>query len=248
MIVVERKSKGITVSNVWYATEPYKKPGIHYYYEAMTPLGKDITPFRTFISDLTIPKEEIIAKYTKNTRYEIRRAEREGVTFKVIRGKEMTKEDVEAFCEFFHTFWVSKGRAEMTKEVIYKQIKDYVEAQCFCITKAISAEGEVLVYHTYIEGQDIVRLFQSASLYRVDGDTAAIGRANRFLHQMDMIYLKEQGIKTMDWGGAGESEDVARITDFKASFGGEVANYYNGTEITGIKAVLATKLLSILHK
>lgn len=249
MIIVNRKNKGITVSNIWYAREPVKQAGIHYYYEALQPIGQDITPFRTLLTDLTEDEEVITAKFAKNTRYEIRRAAKEGVQGTVLYGDEVTDADIDAFCDFFHRFWESKGRPEMTVDVIHKQIKDYVQAKRFCITKA-SIDGKTIVYHTYIQGDDMMRLFQSASLFRTDIDISKslVGMANRYLHQVDILAFKAKGYKTLDWGGAGLEEEVASITKFKADFGGEVANYYNGTEIVGLWPKVATRLLSMLHR
>lgn len=249
MIVVKRKNKGITVSNIWYADSLDKTPGIHYYYEALKPLGQNVTPFRTLLTDLTMSEEEITAKFAKNTRYEIRRAAKEGVTGIVKYGNEVTEEDIKEFCTFFHKFWESKGRLEMTEEVIYKQIKDYVLAKRFCISKAIYRD-EVIVYHTYIQGDDIVRLFQSASLFRVDENISKslIGMANRYLHQADIQSFKQNGFLTLDWGGAGLEEEVASITKFKADFGGEEANYYNGSEIVGLIPRLATMIRTKMHR
>ena len=249
MIIVNRKNKGITVSNIWYAKEPIKQAGIHYYYEALQPIGQNATPFRTLLTDLTKSEEEITAKYTRTTKYEIRRAAKEGVQGTIIYGDEVTDADIEELCEFLHQFWASKGRSEMTVEVIHKQIRDYVEAKRFCITKAF-VDGKTIVYHTYIQGDDFMRLFHSASLFRIDIDRSnrLIGRANRYLHQLEIQGFKEKGYKILDWGGAGLEEEVASITRFKAEFGGEVANYYNGVEIVGLWPKFATKLLSILHR
>lgn len=249
MIVVERKKNGVTVSNIWYADSQYKKPGIHYYYESLVALGSGVTPFRTLLTDLTEAEEVITSKFAKNTRYEIRRAAKEGVQGTVLCGDEVTAADIDAFCDFFHRFWESKGRPEMTEDVIHKQIKDYVQAKRFCITKA-SIAGKTIVYHTYIQGDDMMRLFQSASLFRTDIDISKslVGMANRYLHQVDILAFKAKGYKTLDWGGAGLEEEVASITKFKADFGGEVANYYNGTEIVGLWPKVATRLLSMLHR
>lgn len=257
MIVVNRKNKGVNVYNIWYAEEAYTKPGVHFYHESKKEIGENIVPFRTFLSDLTLPEEEITAKYSKNTRYKIRKIAKEAIEGKVIMAEDVTSEDVEEFVTFFHEFWLTKDRPEMTKDVIYKEIKDYVEAKKFCITKAVY-EGQTLVYHTYVQGDDIVRQFHSASLFRLEekkeGEEPSkvnrnfIGMANCYLHQVDMLTFKEKGIKTFDWGGAGEEEEVASITEFKAAFGGEVAIFYNGQETVGVVANLAEEVLKLLHK
>lgn len=248
MIVVSRKNKGITVSNIWYASEPVKSAGIHYYYESLQPIGQDITPFRTLLTDLTESEEAITARFAKNTRYEIRRAAKEGVQAEIRYGEEVSSAEVEAFCQFFHKFWESKEHPEITVETIHRQIRDYVQAKRFCITKA-SFEGQTMVYHTYIQGDDTIRLFQSASLFRTDSNISKslVGMANRYLHQSDIMAFKAKGYKMLDWGGAGLEEEVASITKFKADFGGEVATYYNGMEVVGILPKLAVRLLALLH-
>jgi len=54
-------------------------------------------------------------------------------------------------------------------------------------------------------------------------NSALVGRANRWCHWKDMLYLREQGIRTYDMGGiavGAEAAAVSGINDFKIRFGG----------------------------
>ena len=72
--------------------------------------------------------------------------------------------------------------------------------------------------------------------------------ANRLLHFEEMKFFKKCGKKIYDWGGAGRAEDVAKITEFKESFGGKPVTYYNFEQVNGILARMFKMLVKILGK
>lgn len=234
MLVVSKKHNGISIIDCWYAEHALKQSGVIRYQEALKPIGKQTTEFRTLLSDLTENAEEIFSHFSKNCRYEVRRAERERVEKVFLRGKEITEDDITQFLDFFADFWQSKGVSYAEKEKCRALITQYAEADAFAITKA-TVDGKILVYHTYILAETRARLYQSASQFRADETISAnvVGFANRYLHYQDMLWFKELGKKQYDWGGAGTGEDVESITKFKESFGGEPVIYYNGEEING---------------
>ncbi len=235
MLIISRKHNGIDIIDCWYAQQALKQNGIIRYMEALKPLGRNVTEFQTLLSDLTQEEEAILSRFSKNCRYEVRRAPREGVACVYMLGKEITQEDIRAFTDFFEEFWRSKGISYHEKEKCRAEIEHYASAGAFAITMAVMG-AKVLVYHTYIVEQSRVRLYQSASQFRADESisTNVIGYANRYLHYQDMLWFKDLGKKVYDWGGAGTNEDVESITKFKESFGGEPVTYYHGEEIRGL--------------
>lgn len=235
MRIVSKKHNGINVIDCWYAEHELKQNGLIRYQEALRPLGKHPVEFQTLLSDLTEDADTILSHYSKNCRYEVRRAQREQVKCTYLSGKEITVDDITQFVDFFADFWHSKGVRYTEKEKCFELISQYAQAGAFAMTRA-SVEDRILVYHTYIVEEERARLYQSASQFRTDDTISSnvIGFANRYLHYQDMLWFKEQGKKQYDWGGAGTNEDVESITKFKESFGGTPVTYYNAEETKGI--------------
>lgn len=249
MLFFTKKVHGIPFSTVWYATEKVNIKGVIQYREAFFKPKSNCVAFDTLISDLQEEEDEIIARYSKNCRYEIRRAEKEGVSATVDASKDIAEKDIDEFCDFFVEFWATKGVNYQGIESLKQEITEYVEKNAFCITSA-SINGRKVVYHTYILTENYARLLHSVSLYRQDETIphSLIGMANRYLHKEDMLYFKNAGKKKYDWGGAGMTGDVINITKFKQSFGGDSAVYYNFDEVNGLKAKLLMKASVIKQK
>lgn len=182
------------------------------------------------VVDLHKSEEEILADYTKNGRYEIRRAlERDEIQF--IYRDAPDNDELEAFFDYYLAFAETKHMHGLDEA----KIRALAEKGELLITKAISASGEVLVMHTYICHRGVkAALMTSSSLYRNSNDKemqAMIGRANRALHYKDMIYLKDQGFQTYDMGGlylGEENIEQAAITRFKNGLGGEIEYFEAG--------------------
>ena len=238
MVSTSRSRLGIKVYSVWYAEKSLSKSGIITYKESVVPIGKNITEFGTLVSDLRVSEEEVVAKLSKNCRYEVRRAAREGVTIEIYEkpGKSMIGE----FCAFYAEFWESKGYGTVDVEKLSLELEGYVQKHALAISKA-AINNKAIVYHTHILDKEYARLLHSASLFRTDDEIPQnlVGMANRYLHKEEMLFFKRMGIAFYDWGGAGESKEVLSITEFKKSFGGEPKTFYNGEEIKGLLPKLA---------
>lgn len=246
MLMLQKKKHGISFITVWYAKEPMHKAGIIQYREALFKPEAASTEFETLLSDLTETEEEIIAKYSKNCRYEVRRAAKENIQVEMKTGASLTEADIEEFCDFFVEFWASKGVEYKDADNLKEEIREYATQDAFAITSA-SVNGKKIIYHTYVVEEACVRLYHSASLYRLDEDVpqSLVGMANRYLHKEDMLYFKQQGKAQYDWGGAGMTEEVINITKFKQSFGGTPVTYYDFTEVNGAAAKLITGLSEV---
>lgn len=247
MITIIERRKGINRAEIWYAEERTRIKGFISYREAQKPLTESCKKVRTLMTDLTKEETDILAKFTKNCRYEIRRAPRENIHVNFYMGKEITEELCNSLVGFLEQFWKNKGRKGVESGKLKKEIIKYAASGNFAIS--VAGIGETaLVYHTYIVGEDIVRLYQSVSLFRENGNISqsVVGIANRYLHKEDMMWFKGMGKSWYDWGGAGEREEVASITKFKEAFGGIETFLYNGEEITGCKARLWHCLIKAL--
>lgn len=249
MLILSKKHKGVDVIDCWYAGQRPDRKGIIRYREALMPVGDRPREFHTLVSDLTKTEDEILADFSKNCRYEVRRAQREGITNEFYLGGGITETQIAEFGDYFQAFWKSKGTdySDQEKEKCREQIRQYAQADAFAITAA-KADGEILVFHTYIVDEAYARLYQSASWFRVDERVSAstVGYANRALHYADMLWFKGMGKTRYDWGGAGTEKEVESIARFKESFGGTPRVYYDGEETVGISAGLYRKLTGFI--
>ena len=173
-------------------------------------------PFYTIIISLKPDLEKILENFTKETQYEIRGAERDGIKVRICN------ED-EKFVEFFNSFARERNLVQTTRDKI-----DSLSGNKL-ITEA-QLDEQTLVLHLYICDGKIARLLYSAT--RIDAVVAksVIGRANRFLHYEDIKYFKEHGYETYDLGGyAKDTQDpkLQGINVFKESFGGRIVEEYN---------------------
>lgn len=253
MLVLYRKKHSIHFYTVWFATEPFRKNGITAYYEYMGEKPKrHHTEFETLVTDLTETEEEMKQHFSKSCKYKVNRATREDISCKILASGEVSDQEIEDFCEFFSVFWESKGTTISDKERLVQELRAYRDVKALTIAYVL-VNGEKAVYHTHIEDEDTARLLHSASLYRLKKDEEGntknlIGMANRLLHYEEMKYFKKQGKKRYDWGGAGHTEDVIHITEFKESFGGTPAYYYNFEQVKGLAARLFKLAVKLLRK
>jgi len=162
--------------------------------------------------DIEKSEEEILSNFKKNTKYEINRAKREGVEYKI-------SNDIDFFYNYYNEFAKSKNLELLNYNTLLKY-KDFI-----VISQAVK-DGEVLSTHIHLLDKDnkIAILLYSASLFRKIEDKKLrnlIGYANRFLHYQDMLYFKSKGCSIYDFGGYayGTNDEVEkRINHFKDSF------------------------------
>ena len=249
MLLLEQKKHGLHFYKVWFAKGPIKKKGLVAYHESFFGGRKKDTPFDTLLTDFTETEDEIKQHFAKSCKYKINRAERENVTVIIKCNEEITDKEIQDFCDFFQTFWESKGTSFTGKEEIKRDLEEYRKSNALTLAYAI-INGERAVYHTHIFDEERARLLHSASLYRLqdgeDGNKNVIGMANRYLHFEEIKYFKNAGKMIYDWGGAGKGEEVFSITEFKESFGGAPACFYDFEEENGLLAKLFKLLVKVI--
>ncbi len=197
----------------------------------------------TLWTDLTVSEDVIHSSFRKNTKYEIRRADKEGATYKAYFGKEITEELIDGFGEVYEKMYRSKGISQGLNKNLMRAC---VEEECIAIT-VCCVGGEPLAYHSYLYDESNARLYQSCSLFRESPEEAkTVGIVNRGLHWYDIKLFKSRGAKLYDWGGIVSVDNPNGIDQFKIGFGGVPHTYYNATIPVGIIGkgiVLAKRLL-----
>lgn len=182
-----------------------------------------IVPFHTIHIDLLLKEDTIFNGFSKNTRYEVRRSDKDGVNHRVV-------ENIDEFIEFYAAFASSKKRALISQD----DLTCYGEH--LIITAAVH-NGVDLVMHSYLVDKkaSIVRLLHSASNFRSTTThefRQIIGRANRYLHWMDILRFKTEGFFVYDFGGYAlhnVDDDLVKVNEFKRGFGGTVVEQYEYT-------------------
>ena len=210
-----------------------KKVDFVQYHDLLKPLAnkKNIIEekkSKTIINDLTSEMESIVDNFKKNTKYEIRRAEKDGCTCEFLWSNDLQKNNsILKTIDLEHKkMFKQKGHAYKSE---FNNMNSAVKANMLCVSIAYLPDKTACAYHVYIVGNSTARLLHSISVFRsvdASAEKAAIGRANRFLHFKDMDILKKNGFARYDWGGYSETKDQISISEFKASFGGQIIDTY----------------------
>lgn len=232
MIAVDRKKWGVTIREVFFADDPSqteRSSTINFFVQAHTP-HRRFTPFQTSIIDLSQTQEKISAPISKNTRYKINRAEREGMVARLLETP--TERESDFYAEFYNTFARQKRLPPCNKQ----KLRALCASSALLLSSVSDSDGALLAAHAYVkdQGSGRARLLYSASHYRDLTDSNErnkVGRANRFLHWYEILSLKKIGYSLYDLGGLPldssdkQKNDIAR---FKLEFGGSPRIEYNG--------------------
>ncbi len=250
MIEAVYKKKGIRICQAWFAEDENgvsEKSDIIFYHgipHENSGSNSFSTPFHTLMTDLTKTGEELNAAINKNVRYEIRRNNKEAVTYRVFSSKELLQKSaiVKEFTDLYELMYREKGK----KQTIYMpQLKAYMEKDAFFLTGIFDGD-KPLVFHSYIIEDEKVRLLHSVSDFRSESaDANLVARANKRLHWEDICMFKEQGKHFYDWGGVSSLTDPNGIDAFKFKFGGEPLTYYNVYKGSSLLGKLAIALLKM---
>ncbi len=214
------------------------------YCQHPTPVaGASCREFFTLLIDLSKPPDALLAALDRDTRYKIRRAEKDG--FVVQRCDPSDRTLLAEFCDFYDRFAAGKGRAKISRW----KLQVYARAGALELSRCVAADGTPLVWHALLRSGSRVRGLYSPSLYRQSADSAyrsMIGRANCSLHWLDMLRFRSEGISILDFGGwyTGHTDhEKLRINEFKKGFGGEIVKEYDC--VRGVTA--KGKILGRLH-
>lgn len=173
----------------------------------------------------TILEDVLFSNISRSTRYNIKRAIREQLKFDI--GSNLSEKEIEDFSELYNCFArkkkiepcnTSKLRALNKKGLLFiSRIRDH-DGQVLC-THASSINGS----RAYLLYSCSIRLFVDPSLRN------SVGRANKYLHWMEILYFKQHGFSIYDFSGLSlekNNTELQKIDYFKHKFGGsEVMEY-----------------------
>ncbi len=188
----------------------------------------------TLLIDLSATETELMSRLSSNTRTQVRRAEREGISIERLNCREAGRLD--EFAHFWSRFSESKAdvRSILNISVQLHMLQRMANASILELSRAVGPAGEILAYHVIIVAGERARVHHSASLFRIEGLNSAqrhlIGRANRFLRWQNILYYKRYGFTQFDMGGwyAGNEDDsLLRVNAFKEEFGGQPVCEYD---------------------
>ncbi len=232
MIAITRSKCGIPISDIFFANkveEGSPETPLCFFQQTAT-RHPNFKPVQTSAIDLTAPLEEISAPISKNTRYKIQRAEREGFTPRLVINP--TAEEGSLYAHYYDTFAKHKGLPPCNRA----KLRALSTSSALLLSSIADTEGNLLSAHAYVKDDSVgrVRLLYSASHYRSmddSGERNKVGRANRLLHWYEILTLKNLGFTLYDLGGIPlDSTDQAKnaIARFKLEFGGRLLVEYSG--------------------
>ena len=169
----------------------------------------------TVCIDLSGTLEALSKGVAKNTRYEIRQAEKLGDRIRIERnGPELTNK----FLALFNDFVRSKPEVAAINHSMLRRYEAHADIFMAYL------DGNPVCGHVLLRDVEIgrARLLYSASRRFDDRETARLsGTLNRFLHWHEICAYREERFSAYDLGGIKEDK-ADGITQFKMSFGGDV--------------------------
>ena len=188
-------------------------------------------PYYTKHIDLSIDEEALKQSFSKRVRVKINHAKRDGVEFQIYRLDDDSQ--IEKYIDYCNKHLKSK---KLLYRLSKKNVTSFLDN--YMVTYA-THNDEVLVMHGYFVDTESKTVYahESVSQFRtleVEDDSISknfISKANNFLHYQDMLYFKEQGIKTYDFGGYSvdtTDNSLLNINRFKDGFRGKLIqqNHY----------------------
>jgi lipid II:glycine glycyltransferase (peptidoglycan interpeptide bridge formation enzyme) len=216
VLITERHEKIFRVCEVWFSDYPSDKFSKYSSLIFMDCRNKgpgfECQETATLVIDLCQTQDEIWSKMSsKSCRYEIKRAERDGV-------KTVLSTDYTAFCEMNNSFRKLKG---------LKGGADQKYLERYGVLFMAELASKWIAGQVYLRDDNTMRWLLGASR-RLENPSPLIGCANRALIWEALKYAKDAGLQEFDFGGyhLGNNPELQNINFFKESFGGEMAIRY----------------------
>lgn len=225
MIIIKKKIFGLTATQKWFPKfiNVLDFITITMYKQVDLQIKSSCFYFKekayTLHSNLDLPEEEILKKFNSTIRNEVRRADKEGNSYKYAECKDI-------FLNIFNDFASKKGISCQSTNSL-DAYGDNLILTSTCINNITT------VVHSYLIDSDLnkVRLLHSATKrFSDDLNRNLIARSNKYLHFMDMMIFKKKGFVIYDWGGIAfgtENKSLLGINKFKESFGGQLIEQKN---------------------
>lgn len=200
------------VKHYWFASRPRKRHAFTaaIYFQCQSNQdhpGFRRQQFRTSLIDISRDDSELINSFSKNTKYKIRRAEK----------------DFSANSIVTQSSWPDAPHSGECQTMSYEQN---------VVTRTLVTPTGPAIRHTYVldPHSSRVRMHTSSSGYEEVGDKQIrddIARYNRLLHYWDMIYFRDLGYHAYDFGGislAPPGTKLGNIDNFKLGFRGRIVD------------------------
>jgi lipid II:glycine glycyltransferase (peptidoglycan interpeptide bridge formation enzyme) len=169
--------------------------------------------------DLTKPEEELLANMRKNTRYDVRRAEKEGIVVK----SSVDPAEIRSFYEHQLTLAKKHGFVPFGYEFLYEQFRTFAE------------DNQAILFHSYKDEQLLASAFilfyNGEAVYHYGISTVANERLpGSYACQWAAIkWAKEHGGRSYNFWGIAPADQpnhrFAGVTLFKKGFGGAEVQY-----------------------
>lgn len=189
--------------------------------------GTECTPVATIVVDLTASEDELHSKLKSHTRWKIRRAQKDGLTYEF--ASDGNPEAARCFADHLDRCTDLKDLNRVSRP----RIAILASQKLFDVSFVRDSAGEILCASSYLVTPFRMRGLWAGAIYRGTTDPTRrtiIGRANRLLYWSDMLRFKTAGIRVFDFGGyylGSEDEEKLRINGFKEEFGGQVVQEFN---------------------
>lgn len=245
--MIDIAQKGIRRREVWF-DEPWETKGadLMVFYCASQALGAgQVRDVYSLEIDLQQQEDDIWKGFKSNTRNEINRSKKDGIVFEAWTNP--SPEIFQQFLNFYREWATERGRYGVGAT----WFSEYARHNVICLTRASSPDHTPLVWHSYLKVEDRVRLLHSVSrVNTVDPEfRKVIGRANRFLHWMDILEWRNRGVRQYDFGGwyhGNEDEKLLRINAFKEGFGGTQTHRYHSMRAVSLMGTLFLKTRALV--
>lgn len=205
--------------------------------------------FRSLITDLTVSEDELLGEIHRSTKKEIRRSKKDNFMFKHFSSLDLLNDSeiLNRFSDMYMKNYELKGmplydpRDELIRAAKYNAV----------IMTAMFFNSEPLAYGVYLTDYKNVRSWISTSSFRIFDDNESkrlVGRAKKRLLYESMLYFKNMGIESYDWGGVSSFDEPNGIDQLKMSFGGKPITYYDETVLMSWKYKLSHKMKELLTR
>ena len=248
MSAIAYQRRFVRIAEYWNSEEArLKGVDIERYFQQPHPVeGMFCRDFYTILIDLLKEPETLLAAMKRDTRYEIRRAQREGLIYEFLPGNDVAVTN--EFCDFYDEF------ARLNNQPMMRRawLSLLAESGALTLTRIADPAGGTLVWHGYHCSLERATLLYSASRFGARESSAQrnfSGRANRYQHWLDILRFKAKGLSVYDLGGWYEGvEDQKRlsINRFKEEFGGSIVHNYICERAATLKGSLFLKLRTAL--
>ena len=179
----------------------------------------------TWTLDLGPSEEELLKNMRKNTRYYVRRAEKDGVTVEISKDLK----DVEAFNKLYSETKDRHNFVPFSLNYLQKQFKSFSNDDQIAVFKAL--------YNNKVVASSIIVFYADGAYYHHGASTHKYPKipAPYLIKWEEICEAKRRGKKIYNFWGIAPTDDKKHpfhgITTFKTGFGGERTDYLHAQDL-----------------